>query len=556
MKDSNKHCNDVSSGAKLEFECDECERSFTTKQGRSRHKTVTHKNEKKEELMKRARSVKEEKPNSSNLCEECSYSARSKWALKAHISHKHQGPTSPNEKKPKMSSELRMLSSEIIDDIILKVVHSIHKEEETANKNKTTIEPTVEFLTNTAVTLAEMLDNIADQIDDEDEHDDTEELENRLDILRGDKPRNKKLFIDNDVENTLVTLPLKDVEDMQLKLRMLEEINEDLVIKLKNFEEIEKKSENLEKTNDELNQQLKELAATTKKRESKKSKDQPREEFIVIEMETNDDDEQDIERLVQNKENGYARSNPQSEPQKKKDIYVYDCRGCEKKFIKREHMQSHQKTHEVRCSFCDKMFKNDQKLKEHTRMDHDEMICHVQCGGGQCIMKEAGNTHIANPHKCNFCERVFPSKNTLSTHRADVHRSFKPCRDINNCPYQSGCFYSHIPVNLGKFRCFQCGEEFHTKNTMMIHRKIHGGVQECKKLTNNQCDRGENCWWTHTMNQQDFQNVQENLRPPIQRTEGMIHQQHPQMISNEILVNMLQTMEMELKKIREVLNIN
>ena len=39
----------------------------------------------------------------------------------------------------------------------------------------------------------------------------------------------------------------------------------------------------------------------------------------------------------------------------------------------------------------------------------------------------------------------------------------------------------------------------------MIHRKIHGGVQECKKLTNNQCDRGENCWWTHTMNQQDFQ---------------------------------------------------
>ena len=144
---------------------------------------------------------------------------------------------------------------------------------------------------------------------------------------------------------------------------MLEEINEDLVNKLKNFEEIEKKSENLEKTNHELNQQLKELAATTKKRESKKSKDQPREEFIVIEMETNDDDEQDIERLVQNKENGYARSNPQSEPQKKKDIYVYDCPGCEKKFSKREHMQSHQKTHEVRCSLCDKMFKNDQKLK-------------------------------------------------------------------------------------------------------------------------------------------------------------------------------------------------
>ena len=167
-------------------------------------------------------------------------------------------------------------------------------------------------------------------------------------------------------------------------------------------------------------------------------------------------------------------------------------------------------------------------------------------------MNESGNNQRANPHKCNFCERAFPSKNALSTHRADVHKSFKPCRDIINCQYQSGCFYSHIPVTLGKFRCFQCGEEFHTKNTMMIHRKLHGGVQECKKLTNNQCDRGENCWWTHTVNQQVFQKVQENLPPPIQRTEQTPWiQQQPQMMSQ----NMLQTMEMELKKI-EVLNIN
>ena len=562
----NKHCNDVSSGAKVEFECDECERKFTTKQGRSRHKTITHKKEKekKEELMKRARSVQEEKTNSSNICEECSYKCRSKWALKAHIIHKHEGPTSPNEKKPKMSLESRIFSSEVIDDIIQKVVHSIHKEDEVLHKNKTTIEPTADFLTNTAMTLAEMLDGIADQIDDEDVYDDTEEqeeLENRLDILRGDEPRNKKPFDDNDVENTLVTLPRKDVEDLRLKLRKLEEINEDFLHKLKNAEEIEKKFENPEKTNYELNQKLKELVAVPKKRESKKGREQPREEFIVIDMETNDDDD-DLEQLLRNKENGYTRSNPQSEPQQKKDVYVYDCPGCEKKFHKKDHMQSHLKTHEVRCSYCNEMLKNDKKLEEHTRLKHDEMICHVQCRAGICIMNESRNTQRADSHKCNFCERVFPSKNTLSTHRADVHRSYKPCRDINSCQYQSGCFYSHTPVTLGKFRCFQCGEEFHTKNTMMIHRKIHGGVQECNKFVNNQCDRGKNCWWTHTMKQQVFQKIQENLPPPIQRTvqTPWIQQQQPQMmpqiISNETLVNMLQTMEIELKKIREVLNMN
>ena len=198
MFDTNKHCNDVSSGAKVEFECDECERKFTTKQGRSLHKTVTHKKEKekKGEMIKRIRSV-EVRNNSTNFkCNNCNYSSKSKWALKAHKNHKHQEPTSPNEKKPKVSAE-------VVKNILSEMVHSITNEEEIEKMNKTTIEPTKDFLTNTAVTLAEMLDNIADQIDDkyEDEDGDTEELENRLDILRGDKPRNK-MIVDDDLENT------------------------------------------------------------------------------------------------------------------------------------------------------------------------------------------------------------------------------------------------------------------------------------------------------------------------------------------------------------------
>ena len=45
------------SGAVLEYDCDECDRQFTTKQGRNRHKTMTHtkakENNKKEEVLKR-----------------------------------------------------------------------------------------------------------------------------------------------------------------------------------------------------------------------------------------------------------------------------------------------------------------------------------------------------------------------------------------------------------------------------------------------------------------------------------------------------------------------
>ena len=230
-------------------------------------------------------------------------------------------------------------------------------------------------------------------------------------------------------------------------------------------------------------------------------------------METNDE-EDGVDQLVRNKEKGYARSNPQSEPEK-----------------------------------------NNKTLQEHTRNENDEMICHIQCGGGTCMMSETRRPQAENQHKCNFCEHVFPSRNTLSTHRLDVHRIFKPFRDINNCQFQDGCFFSHVPVALGLVRCYQCGEEFHTKNTMMIHRKIHGGVKECRKMINNQCDKGDNCWWSH-VSQQVFQEVQENLPPPIQRTQQMAQNQMLQKTPNTILEQMLKEMNMELKKIKEVLNIN
>ena len=85
------------------------------------------------------------------------------------------------------SKMIRMFSSEIVNDIVSEVVQNTSEEE--TGKKKTPIEPTKDFLTNTAKTLAEMLDDIADEIHDEDEIEETEQLENRLDILRGDNVR-------------------------------------------------------------------------------------------------------------------------------------------------------------------------------------------------------------------------------------------------------------------------------------------------------------------------------------------------------------------------------
>ena len=540
----------------FQFKCDECERSFTTKQGRSLHKTVKHKKEneqkniekkettKKQQRTKRMRSVEEKTLTMSFKCKECNYVCKSKWALKNHKNHKHKEPTSPNEKKPKITNA-------VVDDILSELFQSIGKEN--PRKNKTTIEPTRDFLSNTAKTLAEMLDEVADQIDvdDEDENDDTEDLENRLDILRGDKPRHRRVVEDNQV-NTLVTLPLKDVEELRQKIRSLEDVNKDLAQKLINIEELENKCSNLEDLNTQLKNELKETKENNVKNGLKK-KEQTRVEFMVIDMETNDEDD-GIERLISNKGYGYSRSNPQSGSQKNPELSGFDCTECGKKFGTKLNMINHQKTHEVICWICDKKLKNSKDLQEHKRIDHDEMICHMQCGGGKCKISESGNLQTENisVHKCNFCGKVFPSQNTLSTHRGDVHRTFKPCRDMINCPFQGGCYFSHVPITEGKVRCFQCGEEFDTKHNMMIHRKEHGSVKVCIRLLNNQCERGDSCWWSHVGTQQDFQEAQENLRPPIQRPMMQQQQNNP----NILLVNMLKSMDIELKKIKEVLNIN
>ena len=191
-------------------------------------------------------------------------------------------------------------------------------------------------------------------------------------------------------------------------------------------------------------------------------------------------------------------------------------------------------------------------------MVHDGMICHIQCEGGRCTGGVTGRPQKESSHECNFCEEVFPSKNTLATHMMYVHRTFKPCRHSINCQYQAGCYFSHVPVTLGKVRCYHCGEGFETKNTMMIHRKIHGGVKECSRMINNQCNRGETCWWSHSVNKQVFQKVTENLQPPIQTLQmtqqqaDMIQQHKP----NAILVNMVNRMTTVLMPIKEFLKIN
>ena len=94
----------------------------------------------------------------------------------------------------------------------------------------------------------------------------------------------------------------------------------------------------------------------------------------------------------------------------------------------------------------------------------------------------------------------------------------------------------------------------------MIHRKTHGEVRNCSRFLNNECERGNNCWWNHTNSRQVFRQVPGNLPPPIleqNQTSTTLRQYSINRNRNNIaILETLKRMELEMNKVKEVLNIH
>jgi hypothetical protein len=69
---------------------------------------------------------------------------------------------------------------------------------------------------------------------------------------------------------------------------------------------------------------------------------------------------------------------------------------------------------------------------------------------------------------------------------------------------------------------YVCKQKFRTRNGMMRHRKQYHEevVPECREYLKGTCDfvgQDQVCWFKHSKRNQDFQNVRDNLAPPIQK---------------------------------------
>lgn len=143
-----------------------------------------------------------------------------------------------------------------------------------------------------------------------------------------------------------------------------------------------------------------------------------------------------------------------------------------------EHIQSDkstltERTEEVlkyQCDRCDNEFVKKAQLESHIMNDHVKELLTNNSDHMQTNRTEQMDPQFTSI-TCNICKKAFISRTDLTKHRQNEHKTYQPCRNVNNCEYGIVCHYSYQPIPDNRYKCFQCGQEFISWKFMMEHRK-------------------------------------------------------------------------------------
>ena len=149
----------------------------------------------------------------------------------------------------------------------------------------------------------------------------------------------------------------------------------------------------------------------------------------------------DAKHLLHNKQSGYTRTSPQSQPQKTQKQQCVKCQVCGEMFATRtqleEHVSKHTSDEEWNCDDCAFQTNTKESLQQHK-----SRATHVS----------ENQTPIEN-FRCSLCGKAFTYKNDIINHKSKDHKSFKRCNKLPNCEYKDNCMYNHNKVPANMFMC-------------------------------------------------------------------------------------------------------
>ena len=118
----------------------------------------------------------------------------------------------------------------------------------------------------------------------------------------------------------------------------------------------------------------------------------------------------------------------------------FSCKLCEKTFIHKYDAKCHvEKVHEIKnlnknpykCNLCPEDFSLKIELKDHIKSVHEKVV-RIECSVEKCdktflykaeIRRHIKKIHVDHkPHKCQFCEKAFATKENKNRHEISLHR--------------------------------------------------------------------------------------------------------------------------------------
>ena len=134
------------------------------------------------------------------------------------------------------------------------------------------------------------------------------------------------------------------------------------------------------------------------------------------------------------------------------------CTVCGKGFLTQEsfgaHFLKHYEDRPYRCEYCNKCFKTSSHLNEHIRI------------------------HKTIPDfRCTECDKAFLTQSKLNRHiRVHTREKPYPCQLCGKTFRNPGTLKRHSYTHLNStFQCFVCGKKLKSKESLVIHNRIHTG---------------------------------------------------------------------------------
>ncbi|XP_035788940.1 oocyte zinc finger protein XlCOF22-like [Anopheles albimanus] len=170
----------------------------------------------------------------------------------------------------------------------------------------------------------------------------------------------------------------------------------------------------------------------------------------------------------------------------------HGCNECGKTFAFRymlvKHAQQHQTGRERQqfvCEFCAKCCASEAGLKMHLA-SHDVTVAKeppVQCTHCSRWYKNKTSLRVhlrrladTRTHRCEQCDKDFPTKNSLNGHMSYVHGEQKdrfPCPQCDRTFRRRRELTEHTSRHNGTalYECKECGKSFYTSSSYATHRK-------------------------------------------------------------------------------------